>query len=349
MINNETRFSKVIHSTVYRYGSPCDQFYGYLVLREGGGVYGYDHPNEKQWCFNSEELAFISEIGLVTSCFKYEPTTNCFFGKAFGTQWPLCLIPILSLDAGTTSGSLPPLIINTIPKAGTYFLEAAFAYAGWLATRLHLGSHQIDDYRTSADDDMHKTPEKCRINCPVDIFAAALPLGHLAVGHVEDSKMINQVRKLGIPLIHCVRNLRNVIVSLYRFKRAKVQPIDAPDLYWRKLPESSAFDGFITVLSNRDMAFIADMARLIVQDTEAVTLRYEDLIQGRICQKVEMLTHDSSILRHIREGLLAKLGHPTSTLSGSERSDWKSVWTPFAEDFFVQSGLLELNQALGYE
>jgi hypothetical protein len=196
---------------------------------------------------------------------------------------------------------------------------------------------------------MHKTPEKCRINCPVDIFAATLPPSHLAVGHIDDPAMISGIRKLGIPVVHCIRNLRNVIVSLFRFKLSKVAPTDAPDSYWRKLPEASAFDGFITVYSNRDMVFIADMVRLIVQDSEAITLRYEDLIQGRICQKLGMLIHDSSVLGHIREGLLAKLGRPTPTLSGSDRSDWKSVWTPLAEDFFAKSGLLELNRSLGYE
>ena len=349
MILHETRLPKNVCSTVYRFGSPCDQFYGYLVLLEGGYIYGYEHPNEKRWHYDSEGLAFISEGGTVTSRYHYEPTTNCFIGNVSGAKWPLCLIPVVRVDIGPNFDSLPQLIINTIPKSGTYFLEAAFAHAGWLPTRLHLGSHVIDDYRNLSNGEIHRSPEKNRINCPVDIFASTLPRGHLAVGHIENLEMISRIRKLGIPIINSIRNLRDVIVSLYHFKLSKVEPTDDPDRHWRKLNGSSAFDAFITLYSSRDMLFIANMTRAIISDSEAVIIRYEDLIQGRISQRLKEMFVDQSVCDRIGAGLLAKLNHDTPTLSKTVRSDWKSIWTPTAEDFFAKTGLLELNRKLGYE
>ena len=349
MSSHKNNLPGVVHSTVYRYGSPCDQFYGYLALREGGDIYGYDHLNEKRWHLDAKGFAFTSETGFVTSRFQYHPISNCFFGKASGTQWPLCLIPVVSLDTGLNHDSRPPLIINSIPKSGTYFLEAAFAHAGWLPTRLHLGSFQIDDYRNLQDDEIHRTPEKCRINCPVDIFSATLPPAHMAVGHICATDMISCIRKLGIPMINCVRNLRNVIASLYRFKLDKVAPTDASDLSWRRLAEGSIFDGFITVYSSRDLIFVADMARLIIEDTDSIILRYEELILGQGYQKLGRMFADFSVLEKIGDGLVAKLNQPNPTLSNKGTSDWKSVWTPLAEDFFTKSGLFELNRSLGYE
>lgn len=337
-----------VFRTVWRFGSPCDAFYGFMNLKSNGGIYGYDHPNERSWSYESGEIRFHSASGEITSRLKYYSDSRIFLGTCEGKKWPLCLTPVISTADIPANPTLPSVVINTMPKSGTYFLEAAFVGAGWSATRVHMSAYAQDDYRGLSDDEVHRIPENSRISCPGDFFAASLAPGLLTVGHIDDMNIIAKIRAAGVPLLRCVRNLREVIVSTWRFKLRKVAPIDLQDELWRTAEYPLSFDLFISTYSKRDFEYYRSMARLLLGDKVGLLLRYEELIKGDLPADLYREPMLAPYGEAIRAALLAKVDKDNPTFSGV-RSDWRKYWTPFAEIYFEKSGLLELNRELGYE
>ena len=187
---SKSKFQALIVRTVWRFGSPCDAFYGFLNLKPEGVIFAYDHPNEKSWSYDSGELCFHSVSGEITSKLHYHADAGVFLGKCEGKKQPLCLMPVISTKEISGTSTLPALIVNTMPKSGTYFLEAALTRVGWFPTRIHMFSHAQDDYRGLSDGDIHRRPEHSRINCPAECFASSIASGLLAMGHIDDAVAI---------------------------------------------------------------------------------------------------------------------------------------------------------------
>ncbi len=339
-----------IFRTVWRWGSPADRFYGHMVLKPGGEIYGYSHPNEHRWSYSEGILCFHDQSGAVSRSLRYYSDANCFLGAAEGKKWPFCLMPVIVNSAPEKSLGevLPPVVINTMPKSGTYLLEAAFRDAGWFPSRVHMASYAQDDYRGLADDAVHRVPADSRIDCPADVFASTLPCGVFAVGHIGEADMVSKIRALDVPVISCVRNLRDVIVSTWRFKLKKVAPVDLQDALWRNASGNQSLDLFILTYIERDIGFCGNIAKMMMADESAVMLRYEEIVQGVLPANFGSLGRLSEYAENITEKLLSQVGKSNPTYSG-ERSDWRKYWTPFTEHCFRESGLLEVNQALGYE
>ena len=149
-----------IWRTVYRYGSLTAGHFGDLVLHRDGRVGRYRHPNEAAYRLTDDGLAFFNTEGEFTNALAFAADVYAFFSRKAG----LYLLPVLEMARSAPRPEAgPALLINTIPKSGTYLLEAAAAQAGWSRTRLHLPAHFLDDFRGVADTDMHAAPERHRL------------------------------------------------------------------------------------------------------------------------------------------------------------------------------------------
>lgn len=339
-----------IARTIYSFGSPCNGHFGNVVLRPDGSLFGYAHPNEKCWRLEGSELVFDSREGRTTSRYAYVPETGQWLGHLEGKRAPLHLLPILTL-AGQTAGApgTPSFVVNSIPKSGTYFLDAALTALGCPSIRIHLNWDQtVDDYRGVPDAVMHTDPEKVRLRLDVELLAAALA-GQHAVGHIEDREVVGRIRGLGVGVLTVVRDLREVVASLFRFKVTRVVPRDAGDAFWRELDEPERTAAFLLYHHDKDLEHIRTMARMILADSEGIVLRYEAMCRGGVAPET------AARLDALSPGLAARLSgalrdtykRPNPTYTGNI-CHWRDAFTPTMRRYFAATGMDELNRALGY-
>lgn len=332
---------------VMAFGSPAGAHFGHMVLRPGGEVVGYANPNEARWRPTPEgDLCFLDRDERPTAQLRHRGG-DIWMGTAKGNRYPLHLLPALSIEQPLTH---PPgevsVIINTIPKAGTYLVEAAFQEMGFLPSRLHLvGSHDVDDYRGISESEMHRNPARYRVSLPVELVAA-ITQGYATPAHIEHTEIVDRMERLGARMLHVKRDLREVVVSLYRFKMARVDPVNFIDASWREHREPERLIGFMYYYADKDLKHIGEMARLISQRP---ALRFEDVISGKLDRDaVELLEAISPRLSSAFPPALIKARDSgTSTLS-SAPTRWRDYWSPSAEAAFRAFGLASLNEALGY-
>lgn len=322
------------HRTLYRFGALGAGHFGHMVLREDGGIAAYSHPNEHRYSLTDGVLRFLNQHGEITSAVQYHEDANCFLSPCAPGHY---LLPVLTLGAPPAAAALPRLLINTIPKSGTYFLEAALAKLGAQALRLHLAPQECHDYRKVSEDEMHRDPRGLALPAPAGAIAHLLRPGEMVVGHVDDHVQLDEAARAGVTLLHAVRDLREVLVSLYHFKLAKVAPVSPADVLWRGLEPQAGFAAFLVHFAERDIVHISRMAEIILARPEPI-LHFEDLLRGDVPPglPIEGL---GQALRDVR-------GQPTSTLSGRDRAS--APWSGAAEEFFAASGLKALNERLGY-
>lgn len=335
--------------TVYAFGSPCDTIYAKLVFKADGTIYGYSHPNEKYWRLEDDELLLISQDGDITSRYKSDGMNN-WIGHLEGKKWPMFLNALLVLDDVDNINKFPSIFVNTIPKAGTYYVESALESLGFLSTNLHLLNNNIvDDYRRLAKENIHKRPSDVRLLCPVELVTQLL-VGEQIVGHVEYFDIIQKIREQNICVLSIVRNLREVLVSLYRFKQNKVAPTDYGDKFWRNVDKSNRISAFLLYYHEKDLEHIRVIARSMLDDKQSILLRYEEMLDGIISPKAAEYLNSfyPDLSQKLSEALVAVKDKDTPTYSG-KRSDWKVLWNDDVERYFVESGMYELNKKLGYE
>ena len=220
--------------------------YGRFVFQADGTICGYSNPNESRWKLENGILTFFNEVGTPTSRFSCDGGLGCWAGSPIQSKWPLVLVPLLRhCRAEAMESSTPPVLINSIPKSGTYYMEAAFAALNWHPTRLHLGSDGVvDDYRGLPDELVHSRPDQSRLYCPIECLAAILKPGDVVVGHIDSVAEVDYLRTHGLFDVSLVRDLRNVIVSMYNFKLRKIAPTNLGDESWRCVAGAERFSAY---------------------------------------------------------------------------------------------------------
>ena len=340
----DERRGQVSPHHVFAFGSPTGSIYGHMVLYPGGIINGYSHPNEAAWRSPADSvLEFVSESGAVTRRF-HSHSGAVWLGQDSRGRQPFMLVSALHHDGAASLA--PPIVVNSIPKSGTYLLIAALAAAGFPGSGLHLsGRRGVHDFRALPLEDWHRNPDRWFLDLPVEIVPLIAP-GTVTAAHVEHHDLVAQMRAYGIPVLHVKRDLRDALLSLYRFKLNRVEPISDLDRAWRDLPEPQRLSAFLFYYAERDIAHMRQMAELVSGEA---CLAFEDMICGRVSPGVE------GALDAIRPGLASSLaaclatvtGVQTSTLSDA-RSDWRRQWNSELDAVFSATGLKEANQALGY-
>ncbi len=331
--------------TVYRYGSLAGGHFGDVVLRRDGSVSHYRHPNETAYRITGDTLAFFDAAGSQTSTLTYAADVNAFVSREAG----LYLLPVLELPAVEPDPQAAfALLVNTIPKSGTYLLEAAAVHAGLHRTRLHLTAHFCDDYRGLPDAEMHAAPEQHRRAVPAAAVAQILQPGEVVVGHIDDHAQLDGAAPAGVRILHCVRDLRAVLASLYRFKRQVVRPISPADTVWRGLGEAEGFLAFLGFFADRDVAHVGRTAACILERGEP-RLRFEDLTGAADLSSLQaqLVGWDAAAAAALATGVVQMRGRPTPTLLAGVFMP-QLVWSETAEEFFQDTGLARLNAGLGY-
>jgi hypothetical protein len=345
----------VLHQSIYAYGSPSGEFFGHLTLDRSGAVRGYAHPNEHHFTIEGEELVFRAADNRPTSRFRIPADAGALLGHVEHSCYPLHLVPVIRID--------PPAIprrrgagafINSIPKSGTYFAEAAFSLAGFPALRLHLDgiAGVAIDWRGIADEDVHRLANRA-VKLPTPLLAPLLGAGSIA-GHVAQRELLDSFEQAGVLVVHLVRNLRDQMLSNYRALTEKGVALSAFESFCLQQPLADGLRLFYTYHHGRCSVQPAlDLTRQIVEMISrlpnAIVLRYEDFSRGVIpdCMAARLDGYSPGLAADLRAAFLAAKGRPTPTLS-TARSNCRATWSDSLEAFFQALGLEELNRMLGY-
>jgi hypothetical protein len=344
-----------LYSSIYAYGSPCGEFFGDLTLDRSGMVRGYAHPNEHHFVIEGDELVFRCADERPTSRFHIPADAGALLGHVEQSCYPLHLVPVIRIE--------PPAIphargagvfINSVPKSGTYFVEAAFALAGFPSLRLHVDgiTGDVIDWRGIPDAAVHRLPDRA-LRFPPRLLSPLLGGGSIA-GHVAQRDLIASFQTADVLVIHLVRNLRDQMISNYRTLAEKRIPVGTFEDYCLRQPFADGLRMFYAYHHGRCSVQPAlDLTRRIVDMItglpDAVVLRYEDVSRGEIPDDMaaRLDAYSPSLATDLRQAFVAAKGQPTPTLSKA-RSDWGAVWTDDLEAFFRAVGLDELNRRLGY-
>jgi hypothetical protein len=335
----------VVSRTVYRFGSVDERPLGHVVLGPFDDVRCYFHPNESRYVLENGVLRFISATGLETSRLIWHESANMFLSP----EPPgLYLMPVITLALPELCERWGRIVVNTIPKAGTYLVDRVLARIGYRSTKVHLSGPFLDDNRLHPEDDIHRAPHTRRRNCPASAFAELLAPGEYAVGHIADQRQLKAIASNGVGILHCIRDLKDVLVSLFHFKLRQVEPESAADRLWRSGNRRDAFKSFLLHYADKDIAHIKEMASLIGARGEAA-IRFEDLVTGRLTEAAwrQLDGIEDGLGAIFAAALPDAVGTKTSTLSEA-RAAHEDYWNADIQAFFEATGLSLCNVCLGY-
>lgn len=337
--------STSLTNTVFAFGSSCGASYGMMVFRNGGGIAGYHHANEARWRIDDDSLIFTTRDGIITSKLERTGSSHVFIGSSVHNRWPLYILPVLAHDPRRDC-SLPNVLINSLPKSGTYFAEQVLSKLGWLPTRFHLvDGGAIDDYRGLPDEEMHVAPEAVRVPCPMRCLGAILGRGEIVVGHLSSEKEVSELTGEGLVEIRLIRNLRDIVLSLFKFKRDKVRAHADED--WRTVDHDLQLFEFLKCYMDKDVNTLMKQCTHFLQNNSFMTIRFEDLLAGNAAELEAWYESIGGNSRLLQSSIAEVSCSNTPTWSGG-LSNWRDFWSESLEDLFVDSGLHELNVRLGY-
>jgi hypothetical protein len=246
---------------------------------------------------------------------------------------------------------LPPVLVLTLPKAGTHFMAKILDNIGYQNAGYYVynydGRHILVDYRSSFDIESRLIllSRDNSINMPLDVSLSLLLQGQYATGHIVPDAYYDMGKIRNIRKIHMIRDLRVVLVSLMR---------------WYQKLLASPFAGntseelMLSFIDSHGSAYREQHVRgavIWMQKSEIPTIRYEDLLSVESSRKIacaeiiaDVVDGDvSSILSAIEKAAnaatITKMDAP-SALAG--------YWTAKVEDAFVAHGFDELNKQLDY-
>jgi hypothetical protein len=248
--------------------------------------------------------------------------------------------------------SLKKIIINTIPKSGTYMYSKLFECLGYNNSGLHIRNKCFWDFRGASLDSIIKAPDDFKKNQPIEDTIHFIKTGQFAVGHIDNT--ISTVSILSnFTHFFCIRNIKEVLVSHMRFicdDRRK----DKPKFDWSKESENAA--KFIGYLKGPGKGYLEGIRKQVnwINEKGVIVIRYEEVMgdygsnhQQLAFEKIKMglgINTEIDIVALFNQQVL---GQKTRTYSGF-RSQPDTYWNNDVEKIFHEIGASHINSQLGY-
>lgn len=319
--------------TVFLFGRIGHGPYGFMTFAPDGKVMTYENQNEASYRYADGMLTLCDANGHETTHLKESPQRRLsFLPLADGWHY---LEPVFSLGAPPALSDLPPVVVNTAAKAGTYMVAEALKEAGYKSLDLHLSSGFFHDNRGVAAKDMHWDPNERSVPCSASSIASLLRPGEFVLGHIDSLEELRKIDRMPAELIHVIREPRSQMLSMFTFKPRKVKP-KPTDLIWQSM---TGLDRFKAFLISFPAAYWLDFCRQITENFRF--LRYEDLRQGVVSDAVG----NPVVQSLLEKGLKTAVGKETSTYMG-EDSDGDRAYFEVAEivTYLDQMGISEFSR-----
>lgn len=239
----------------------------------------------------------------------------------------------------------PKVLVNTIPKAGTYLAALALENAGYSSKQLHLSDKFFHDNRSVPEDQIHWDPDSRRVNYRADYIASFLNEGEFCVGHVSRQRVLERAAAYNVHVLNIVRDPIAQIWSFYRFQHKKTKPTPHSSL-WRTMLADDGFKGYLLSI---DMNLLLKHSRTLISNGPFFC--FEDMKRGKFIERAlnpsatrsrnaAMARQRTQVIRDVETGLANAVGKKTSTyIPKSENDKPSSLEDPAVTAFFEDCGL----------
>lgn len=329
--------------TVYKFGILSTGHFGDMILQTDGRVGVYRHPNEFAYRISDGFLEFLSESGDITSRLKHVPEGNCFLMD--GNE--LYLLPVVTLGPPPAKPRWPArVMINSIPKSGTYYMSRVMRDLGFVDTGLHAASDAFTDHRNIADALKHYDIRPRIRTCAARALTAIMRPGEFILAHLHTPEEWRAIRAQNTVIINMVRDLRNVLVSYFHFSKTKVKPAHEGARLSFALEPKAGFAVFLASIENNELERLRQNIETVLQ-SDGVVLNFENIEQDIWPRHTMMQLED------IQPGFGAAFvdavrrnhNKATSTLS-ERRAHFQDYWSDEVEAFFQNTGFAALNERI---
>lgn len=240
-----------------------------------------------------------------------------------------------------------PVIVISLPKAGTYLVAELLKAFGYRATGWHLGAKGCTDYSRANLVEARRNPAKyTRNGAPREFLKKVWP-GEFAVGHLPYTDEILQATA-GFQRLYLTRDLRTALVSYMRFL-ADTGRMDAKNLPWYSLADRR----------QQVVVFLATTAPRILEALYNRMVGWSEL-EGVHQVRFEDLTGDTPQALATTDALAAFLGitnydadtilqtslAATTVTKSDGLTQLADYWSDDAEKWFHQIGAVALQDRL---
>jgi Sulfotransferase domain len=245
------------------------------------------------------------------------------------------------------------IVVCSIPKAGTYLVAELLTRLGCVATKLHLSSQVLSDYRSATVREMRE--EFARFTVPLDV-PEVLPLmlrGQFAVGHLHCTNE-NRSTMQACKILFVYRDLRDALVSFVRFVGDTGRGGEAAEA-WRHKPDGP--EKMLLALDQLGQTFFDTAMPMLdwLGATEVLPVQFESLYgdagsdaQRQLVEEIHDFLDLAVPLGDVQVLLHDLIGAPTKTWSG-KRSTRNVFWNDEVEERFRSLGGHDANARLGYD
>ena len=314
---------------IYLYGYKGREPFGFMCFGDDGQILCHKDDNEFKYEFDGQNLKLLSRKGQITVEFERLKNGQGFLRTSGADHY---LTRVFGLGAPKSS-NLPKVLVNTIPKAGTYLLAEALTLSGYSSLRLHLADSFFHNNQEVSGSEIHWDPDPRKVNIPADVITQIMTGGEYVVGHIGDKKILTKLKDQGIEIINVVRDPRSQLVSLFHFALSKQRPTPR-SMLWRSLPDDQKFKAF---LLSQDVKSIVEHNRILT--SHGPFFCFEDIATGNLIEKGKAIFNSKNrrkVLSDIRHALSGAIGRPTSTRSERNRAnDFDFYDDPAIEEFIA--------------
>lgn len=247
----------------------------------------------------------------------------------------------------------PKVVVNTIPKSGTYLFAKLFESLGVVNAGVHLSSAFVQDFRFESLETIIENSARFKQDLPLQRSINLLRPGQFAVGHIdfnpETASILKKAKHFFI-----VRNLRTVMVSFLRFS---VDPRRKDTKLAEKYSELSGAQLMSAFLKAEGGNYLKKRIAPILPwhgKSQVLTLRFEDIagengVEAQvnclnlICKQIKMPAPED-----VKAFMASNvLGKKTRTWTG-KLSMIEDYWSDEVEAIFSSLGGIEMNRLIGY-
>lgn len=285
-----------------------------------------------------------------------QPLGQVEFSAVFGQRPLFEAYPLWQASDGSyrfaseTGAAGKKVLVNSIPKSGTYLLGKALEIAGVVNTGVHLRNDRMWDFRGLSIPQMVESAPEHVLPIGIDLTLPLVGEGQFVVAHLfHDAAAVRAVE--GFAHIFLVRNIVDVLLSHMRFvmdTRQKVRSTqldgidDKPTLFAAYLEHFGC--SYLTSMQ-KQLGWLSNAGALVLRFEELLGDRGEDArsaVLNRLACHIGLAPDRDMIASVIRA-----VGAETRTFSGS-RSDAAPYLNPTTLAALRDIGASEFNEALGY-
>ncbi|MBB3995900.1 hypothetical protein GGR95_003566 [Sulfitobacter undariae] len=240
------------------------------------------------------------------------------------------------------------VLINSIPKSGTYFVGKLLDCAGMNATGYHLRNSLYWDWnRAETLDDVVRTPNEFLTDASLEETLGKIVSG-FTYAHLNHNTETEQILEHinGLRHVFLYRNLRNSIVSSMRFVEQQQLALGLS-----VASQQTQAERLYNYISKQGDSFFVNAGHQVGWlSCDAVSkFRFEDIVESTCATKELLNACGWEGSRAKVEAIRAcAIGERTRTSTG-KNSDWNEYWSDEIEKIFVSSGAQQLNIQMGYE